>query len=72
MKVIIFNPDNVRILKDGPVNRRRFLNIELSQLYGKYVNVLNNYNCLLKQRNEYLKQKNKTSAHTEVNEKVSS
>jgi len=55
MKVIIFNPDNVRILKDGPVNRRRFLNIELSQLYGKYVNLLNNYNCLLKQRNEYLK-----------------
>ncbi len=55
MKVIIFNPDNVRILKDGPVNRRRFLNIELSQLYGKYVNILNNYNALLKQRNEYLK-----------------
>ena len=55
MKVIIFSPDNVRILKEGPVNRRRFLNIELSQLYGKYVNVLNNYNCLLKQRNEYLK-----------------
>lgn len=55
LKVVVFNPDNVRILKEGPGNRRRFLNIELSQLYGSYVNMLNDYNSLLKQRNEYLK-----------------
>lgn len=55
LKVIIFNPDNVRLLKEGPLNRRKFLNIEISQLNNKYVNILNDYNAILKQRNEYLK-----------------
>ena len=55
LRVIIFNPDNIRLIKDAPGNRRRFLNIEISQLYGKYINTLNAYNNVLKQRNEYLK-----------------
>lgn len=55
LKVIIFNPDDVRLIKDSPGNRRRFLNIEISQLYGNYINTLNEYNLVLKQRNEYLK-----------------
>lgn len=55
LRVIIFSPDNIRLIKDGPVNRRRFLNIEISQLYLKYINVLNEFNVVLKQRNEYLK-----------------
>lgn len=55
LKVIIFNPDNIRLIKDAPGNRRRFLNIEISQLYGKYINLLNEFNVVLKQRNEYLK-----------------
>lgn len=55
LKVIIFNPDNLRIIKDGPSNRRKFLNIEISQLYKKYINILNEFNVILKQRNEYLK-----------------
>lgn len=55
LKVIIFNPDNLRLIKDAPGNRRKFLNIEISQLHHKYINILNEYNVLLKQRNEYLK-----------------
>ena len=55
LKVIIFNPDDVRLIKESPSNRRRFLNIEISQLYSKYINTLNEYNIVLKQRNEYLK-----------------
>ena len=55
LKVIIFNPDDVRLIKDAPGNRRRFINIEISQLYSKYINILNEYNLVLKQRNEYLK-----------------
>ena len=55
LKIIIFNPDNIRLIKDAPGNRRRFLNIEISQLYGKYINLLNEFNVVLKQRNEYLK-----------------
>ena len=55
LKVIIFSPDNIRLIKDAPSNRRKFLNIEISQLYSRYINSLNEYNVLLKQRNEYLK-----------------
>ena len=55
LRVIIFSPDDIRLLKDSPGNRRRFLNIELSQLYDKYVKLLSEFNIILKQRNEYLK-----------------
>lgn len=55
LRVVIFSPDDIRLLKDIPGNRRRFLNIELSQLYDKYVNLLSKFNIVLKQRNEYLK-----------------
>ena len=55
LKVIIFYPDDIRLIKEAPGNRRKFLNIEISQLYGKYINILNEYNVVLKQRNEYLK-----------------
>jgi len=55
LKVIIFNPDDIRLIKETPSNRRRFINIEISQLYHKYISTLNEYNMVLKQRNEYLK-----------------
>ena len=55
LKTVIYNPDNIKLIKDAPVNRRKFLNIEISQLYVKYINLLNEFNNLLKQRNEYLK-----------------
>lgn len=55
LRIIIFSPDDIRLLKDSPANRRRFLNIELSQLYDRYVKILSEFNIILKQRNEYLK-----------------
>ena len=55
LKVIIYSPDSIKLIKDAPGNRRKFLNVEISQLYGKYITILNEYNVLLKQRNEYLK-----------------
>ena len=55
LRVIIFNPDDIRLIKEAPGNRRRFINIEISQLYTKYINILNEYNIVLKQRNEYLR-----------------
>lgn len=55
LKVVIFTPDSIRLLKDSPGNRRKFLNIEISQLYVKYITTLNEFNVVLKQRNEYLK-----------------
>jgi len=55
LNVIIFSPDNIRLLKESPSYRRKYLNIEISQLYSNYINILNNFNKILKQRNEYLK-----------------
>ncbi len=55
LKVIVFTPDDIRLIKETPSNRRRFLNIEISQLDEKYITILNEYNIVLKQRNEYLK-----------------
>ena len=59
MNVIIFCPDDLELIKGNPINRRRYINIELGQLDKKYLEVLNDYNKLLKMRNEYLKNKAK-------------
>ena len=54
--MILFNPNDLRIIKDSPALRRKFLNIELSQFDHNYILYLNGYNKLLKQRNIYLKE----------------
>lgn len=56
MHVVIFTPDDINILKDGPAQRRRFLDIFISQLRPNYVYCLNMYLKALEQRNNYLKQ----------------
>jgi DNA replication and repair protein RecF len=53
--VIIFHPDDLDILKGSPSERRKFLNVEIGQLDNYYFVILNNYNQILKNRNEYLK-----------------
>ena len=53
--VVLFNPDDLRIIKDAPSTRRKSLNVDISQLNNNYLKYLNNYNKLLKQRNAYLK-----------------
>lgn len=59
MNIIIFYPDDLDILKGSPQIRRKYLNMELSQLYNSYYIVQNEYNKLLKIRNEYLKELNR-------------
>lgn len=56
--VISFSPLDLEIIKGAPSIRRNFLNIEISQLYNNYVNYLNEYNYILKMRNDYLKKMN--------------
>lgn len=56
--IIIFTPDDLDIIKGSPNIRRKFLNIEIGQIDNKYLNVLNDYNRLIKTKNEYLKQLN--------------
>ena len=58
--VIMFAPEDLNIIKDGPAVSRRFLDIELSQTDKIYVNIIQNYNKTLNQRNALLKDIYKT------------
>lgn len=55
MKIIMFCPDDLDIIKGSPQIRRNLMNIQISQLFYSYVQYLNEYNKILKSRNEYLK-----------------
>lgn len=53
--VIIFSPDDLRIIKDNPERRRAYINRELSQIRPRYYELLKNYSDALKQKNTLLK-----------------
>ena len=53
--VIIFSPDDLRIIKDSPERRRSFINRELSQIRPRYYESFRRYNEALKQKNAILK-----------------
>ena len=56
INIVLFYPDNIDIIKGGPAERRRFLDIMISQLKPNYIHILNKYLKTLEQRNAYLKQ----------------
>ena len=56
INIVIFTPEDINILKDGPAGRRRFLDMMIGQLRPNYVHNLNLYIQTLEQRNNYLKQ----------------
>jgi len=62
MNVIIFYSEDLELIRGFPQTRRKYLNLQLSQISKNYYNTLNDYNKLLKVRNEYLK---KISNHEE-------
>ena len=53
--VVFFSPEDLGIIKDGPAERRRFVDMELCQLDGFYLYNLNHYNKIVNQRNKLLK-----------------
>jgi DNA replication and repair protein RecF len=53
--VIIFSPDDLRLVKEGPSVRRRFMNLEGSRLKPRYYRQLKEYHRVLQQRNRLLK-----------------
>ena len=55
ISIVLFNPNDLRFIKDSPTVRRNSINLEISQLNNIYLKNLNMYNKLLKQRNVYLK-----------------
>ena len=54
-KIVFFSPEDLSIIKNGPTERRRFIDIELCQLDNFYLYNLNNYNKIVNQRNNLLK-----------------
>ena len=59
--VIMFAPEDLNIIKEGPSIRRKFLDLEICQIDKLYISSLNNYNKTLNQRNALLKDINITS-----------
>ena len=56
VNIVIFTPEDINILKDGPAGRRRFLDMMIGQLRPNYVYNLNMYLKTIEQRNNYLRQ----------------
>lgn len=53
---VLFAPEDLRIVKDGPAERRRFVDMELSQIRPGYYYALQLYNRALNQRNHLLRE----------------
>ena len=55
LNVVFFSPEDLSVIKNGPAERRRFMDMELCQLDKVYLHYLSNYNKCLLQRNTLLK-----------------
>ena len=53
--IVFFSPDELKLVKDAPVERRRFMDVSLSQQSSKYLFALSRYNAVLLRRNKLLK-----------------
>ncbi|MDR0273178.1 MAG: DNA replication/repair protein RecF [Clostridiales bacterium] len=53
--VVMFSPEDLRLIKAGPSERRRFMDMEICQLSPVYYSDLREYHRALKQRNALLK-----------------
>lgn len=62
LKAVIFSPVHLSMVKDGPLERRRFIDNALCQLKSNYRNVLKEYNRALAQRNMLLKDISKNNS----------
>lgn len=54
-RAVMFCPEHLSIVKDGPAERRQFLDVAISQLRPVYLRTLQRYNLILMQRNALLK-----------------
>ncbi len=54
-RAVLFCPEHLSLIKDGPSMRRNYLDIAISRLYPLYIKTLQRYNYILKQRNALIK-----------------
>ena len=57
---VFFNPSELKLVQESPEDRRRFLNVSLSQMSKNYFYALQRYNKILAQRNNLLKDPEKS------------
>ena len=62
LPLVMVSPQDGRLIEDGSEERRRFLDVVISQHNKEYLNRLNTYNGLLKQRNALLKEESEKEA----------
>lgn len=62
LPLVMVSPQDGRLIEDGSDERRRFLDVVISQHNKEYLNRLNTYNALLKQRNALLKEESEKEA----------
>ena len=56
--IVVFSPDDLKIVKEEPEKRRRFLDREICQISPYYYENYDKYRNVLKQRNVYIKEDN--------------
>ena len=66
INIVLFSPEDINIIKDGPSNRRKFLNMLISQIRPNYIYTYNLYLKILEQRNGYLKNINIENKNDEL------
>lgn len=66
LNIVFFSPDEMKLIKESPQERRRFADISLSQQNKKYLFSLSKYNNILAQRNKLLKESRDIKALPEM------
>ncbi len=54
-RAVLFCPEHLSLIKEGPAQRRNYMDMAISRMYPLYIHSLQKYNYLLKQRNTLLK-----------------
>ena len=67
LRVVMFAPEDLELIKGNPANRRQFMDLEWMQLNKQYLKNLNTYKNVLKQRNSLLKKINIDDDYTFLN-----
>lgn len=67
VQTVVFSPDDLYIVKEGPAIRRRFINIAISQLKPNYIQVLAEYNRIIEHKNKLLKNEEMRSSPELIN-----
>lgn len=63
IKTVVFSPDDLKIIKEGPALRRRFLNIAISQMRPSYIKALAEHNKIIEHKKQILKMEDGRDAY---------